>query len=198
VSKLNARGSAVVYSTYLGGEGSSDGGFEIAVDGSGMAYVTGLTCCAADFPTTPGAFDTTLNSGDAFVSKLSTTGSALVYSTFLGGTGVDIGWGIAVRGGRAYVTGIADRADFPTTPGAFDTTFDSAEGNVQDAFVTKLPTGCEPRSGHRCASKKGGRPHRGDLLPLVGEHSTTMIGRDRTTVPAATPDTLPGTATTSP
>jgi hypothetical protein len=129
------------YSTFLGGEGSSDEGYDSAVDGSGRAYVTGLTCCAADFPTTSGAFDTTLNSGDAYVSKLNTTGSALVYSTFFGGTGIDVGRGITVREGMAYVTGVADRPDFPTTPGAFDTTFDSPEGNVQDAFVTKLPTG---------------------------------------------------------
>jgi hypothetical protein len=141
VSKLNARGSALVYSTYLGGEGDSDAGFDIAVDGSGMAYVTGLTCCTADFPTTSGAFDTTFNSGDAYVSKLNTIGSALVYSTFLGGSGIDVGQGIAVRGGMAYVTGVADRPDFPTTPGAFDTTFDRPDENVQDAFVTKLPTG---------------------------------------------------------
>jgi hypothetical protein len=93
---------------------------------------------AADFPTTPGAFDTTHNGGfDAFVTKLNATGSALIYSTFLGGTGAEQSGDIAVdTRGRAYVTGLTESADFPTTPGAFDTTFNGFE----DAFVTKLPT----------------------------------------------------------
>jgi hypothetical protein len=62
---------------------------------------------------------------------------ALAYSTFLGGGGGDTGGSIAVQNGRAYVTGTTSSADYPTTPGAFDTTLDGA----QDAFVTKLPTG---------------------------------------------------------
>jgi hypothetical protein len=71
VTKLNASGSRLAYSTYLGG-GSRDDGFSIAVDGSGRAYLTGLTS-SADYPTTPGAFDTTLDgSSDAFVTKLPT------------------------------------------------------------------------------------------------------------------------------
>jgi hypothetical protein len=133
VTKLNGRGSALVYSTFLGGT-SSDDGRGIAVRG-GRAYVTGFTE-SADFPTTPGAFDTTFNGvRDAFVTKLNARGSALVYSTFLGGTSSDDGRGIAVDGrGRAYVTGDTSSADFPTTPGAFDTT----RTGEQDAFVTKL------------------------------------------------------------
>ena len=78
---------------------------DIAVDGSGRAYVTGLTN-SADFPTTPGAFDTTFNGGsDAFVTKLNASGSALAYSTFLGGTNVDEGLGIAVRRGQGLRDG---------------------------------------------------------------------------------------------
>src|SRR5215217_8590008 len=125
------------YSTFLGGTNFDDGD-GIAVDRRGRAYVTGQTR-SADYPTTPGAFDTTFNGGaqDAFVTKLNTSGSALAYSTFLGGTNSDVGLGIAVREGRAYVTGHTRSADYPTTPGAFDTTFNG----VQDAFVTKLPTG---------------------------------------------------------
>jgi hypothetical protein len=126
------------YSTFLGGM-DLDLGSGIAVDGSGRAYVTGFTN-SADFPTTTGAFDRTLGGfEDAFVSKLNASGSGLIYSTFLGGTAFDQGSGIAVdEGGRAYVTGHTSSADFPTTTGAFDRTFNGGE---PDAFVTKLPTG---------------------------------------------------------
>jgi len=98
VSKLNASGTALIYSTYLGGtNGSNQGGYGIAVDSLGNAYVTGLTT-EADFPTTAGTFQTTFGggSGDAFVTKLSPTGAALVYSTFLGGSNFDSGTSIAL------------------------------------------------------------------------------------------------------
>ena len=201
MTKLDATGAALVYSTYLGGSGATTRGIGIAVDGAGSAYVTGLTD-SADFPTTAGAFDTTYNGGgrrlrdeagrerrrprllhlpgrkrastaayaiavdgagsayvtgdtgsanfpttagrlrhdlerrpDAFVTKLDANGAALGYSTYLGGSGADDGYGIAVDGaGSAYVTGVTDSADFPTTAGAFDTTFNGGT----DAFVTKL------------------------------------------------------------
>jgi hypothetical protein len=135
VTKLNASGSALAYSTFLGGA-DQDQGLGIAVDGMGRAYVTGFTF-STDFPTTTGAFDTTLNGeSDAFVTKLDPSGSALAYSTFLGGTSFDQGLGIAVREGRTYVTGVTFSTEYPTTTGAFDTTL----GGI-DAFVTKLPTG---------------------------------------------------------
>jgi Beta-propeller repeat len=103
------------------------------------AYVTGFTQ-SADYPTTRGAFDRTFNGDtDAFVTKLNASGSALAYSTFLGGTRTERGFGIAVdEEGKAYVTGGTLSSDYPTTPGAFDTTFN---GGTTDAFVTKLPTG---------------------------------------------------------
>jgi hypothetical protein len=141
VSKLNPAGSALVYSTYLGGSGSGtngisgiDNGTGIAVDASGNAYVTGTTF-SADFPTTAGAFQTAFGAGGAFVTKLDPTGSAL-YSAILGNTS---GGAIAVdANGNAYVTGGAQSTNFPTTPGAFQTT----SGGSVDAFVTKLdPTG---------------------------------------------------------
>ncbi|TYP73299.1 SBBP repeat-containing protein [Paenibacillus methanolicus] len=134
VTKLNPTGTALVYSTYLGGSGS-DQGNGIALDALGNAYVTGFTQ-SSDFPTTPGAFDTS-SSGlqDAFVTKLNPAGTALVYSTYLGGSVIETGYGIAVdTSDHAYVTGDTASADFPTTPGAFDTTFNSSF----DAFVTKL------------------------------------------------------------
>ena len=97
--KLNPAGSALAYSTLLGGSGF-DAGLGIAIHSSGAAYLTGETDDATtDFPVTGGAFDTTLNGlTDAFVAKLSPTGSALTYSTFLGGSGIDEGFVIAVDG----------------------------------------------------------------------------------------------------
>ena len=140
VTKLNPTGSALVYSTYLGGNGS-DSGHKIAVDGAGNAYVVGQTF-SSNFPTTAGAFQTSFGGGygDAFLTKLNPTGSALVYSTYLGGTGEDDGSGISVDAdGNAYVAGFTQSADFPATAGAFQKTFGGGYG---DAFVTKLdPTG---------------------------------------------------------
>jgi hypothetical protein len=138
VTKLNAAGSALVYSTYVGGDaGPVNSAYSIAVDGDGNAYVTGTTS-APDFPTTPGAFQTTHHRGitnDAFVVKLNPTGTGLVYGTYLGGSDHDFGYGIAIdAAGSAYVTGWTESRDFPTTPGAFQTT--SIAGRY--AFVTKL------------------------------------------------------------
>ena len=105
----------LVYSTYVGGAGL-DIGNPIAVDSAGNAYVTGETSSTA-FPTTGGAFDTARNGVDVFVTKLNPGGTALVYSTFLGGSAADRGFGIAVdSAGNAYVTGeTASRSD-DTTP----------------------------------------------------------------------------------
>ena len=142
VTKLNPAGSAPLYSTYLGGN-SADFGQGIAVDSTGSAYVTGYTY-SSNFPTTPGAFQTTFAGGyHAFVTKLNPTGTApLVYSTYLGGNSTDVGQGIAVDStGSAYVTGYTNSSNFPTTPGAFQTTF----AGGYHAFVTKLnPTGTAP------------------------------------------------------
>ena len=128
--------SDLVYSTFLGGT-NLDYGYSIAVDSSGCAYVTGYTE-SSDFPTTPSAFDTSIDDWDTFVTKLNASGSGLEYSTFLGGTSGDCGYSIAVdSSGCAYVTGETGSSDFPTTPGAFDTSFD---GGSYDAFATKLNT----------------------------------------------------------
>ncbi len=136
VTKLDASGAALGYSTYLGG-GWEDRGYGIALDGASSAYLTGSTF-SDDFPTTAGAFDTTFNGGDydAFVTKLGSSGAALGYSTYLGGSRADGGYGIALDGvGSAYLTGYTDSTNFPTTAGAFDTT---SNGNYSDVFVTKL------------------------------------------------------------
>ena len=135
VAKLNAGGTALVYSTYLGGSGG-DYGYGIAVDGSGNAYVTGSTG-SSNFPTTAGAYQTVSSGGgDAFVTKLNAAGTALVYSTLLGGSGADYGADIAVDGGgNVYVMGPTASSNFPTTAGAYQTVYG---GGSYDAFVTKL------------------------------------------------------------
>src|SRR3989441_1834599 len=123
----------LVYSTYLGGSGN-DFGDDIAVDALGNAYITGATF-STNFPTTVGAFQGGGN--DAFVTKLNPTGSALVYSTYLGGSGGDSGNGIAVDSlGNAYVATHTYSSNFPTTAGAFQTTFSGSGGNG-DTAVTK-------------------------------------------------------------
>jgi hypothetical protein len=144
VTKLGSTGTALSYSTFLGGAGD-DRGMGVAVDGAAAAFVTGFTEDAAtDFPTSAGAFDQTQNGGfDAFVTKVGPAGAApLVYSTFLGGSDGELGLGIAVDGaGAAHVTGLTAAADFPTTAGAFDQT----HNGMEDGFVTKVgPTGAAP------------------------------------------------------
>ncbi len=140
ITKLNSSGSALVYSTYLGGSLDEPVfGASIAIDGEGYAYVTGTTD-SPDFPTTVGAFQRNLKGiEDAFVTKLDKSGSKLVYSTYLGGSDqddTDFYSSIAVdSAGNAYVTGFTDSVDFPTTSGAFQQSF---QGPFYDGFVTKL------------------------------------------------------------
>ena len=134
VSKLNPAGSALVYSTYLGGSGQ-DQGNGIAVDSSGNAYVTGTTR-SANFPTA-NAFQSAIGgSPSAFVTKLDPTGTALVYSTYLGGSTFDGGgYGIAVNSfGNVYVTGTTASTNFPSL-NAFQAVL---RGSAANAFVTEL------------------------------------------------------------
>lgn len=157
VAKLDPSATGVaslIYSTYLGGSAGEGFQIGIAVDPSGHAYVKGRTD-SPDFPTTENAFDRTYNSppgdffrgGDIFVTKLDPSGSRLLYSTFLGGRGTEEPpGGIALDTlGYVYVTGqvISTNcctppflSDFPTTPGAFDRTFNG----FTDVFVAKLDT----------------------------------------------------------
>lgn len=133
VTKLNADGSGLVYSTYLGGSGD-DFGNGIAVDSSGNAVVVGQTA-SASFPTL-NAFQSTLSgASDAFVTRFNATGT-LLYSTFLGGGATDIAQAVAVDpAGNAYVTGSTNSANFPILNAFQSTIADSFNG---DAFVTRL------------------------------------------------------------
>ena len=114
----------LVYSTYLGGSGNDDSSStNTTVDGAGNAYVLGVTG-STDFPTAGLPFQVAFAGGglDLFVAKLDPSGSALVYSTFLGGDGLDFGIAIAIdAAGNAYLTGQTRSADFPTTLTSFGT-----------------------------------------------------------------------------
>jgi hypothetical protein len=134
VTKLNASGNGLVYSTYLGGT-SGEHGYAITVDASGNAYATGDTY-STDFPTL-NAYQGVNNLGpkDAFVTKLNAAGNGLLYSTFLGGAaGYEEPRAVAVdSSGNAYVAGFTTASDFPTL-----NPFQGTYGGVLDGFVTKL------------------------------------------------------------
>jgi hypothetical protein len=135
VTKINPAGNGVVYSTYLGGAGA-DRAFAIAVNAAGEAHVTGETASAgtSPFPTQNAIQATNGGGNDVFVAKLNAAGNALLYSTYLGGTGSDRARGIALDAtGAAYVTGYAASANFPTA-----NALDATHGGADDAFVTKL------------------------------------------------------------
>ena len=146
VAKFSPAGQ-LIYATYLGGS-ADDGGTAIAVDNAGNAYVTGYTY-SHDFPLTANAFQKT-NAGspfsgccqtnpepgdDAFVAKLNSTGTALIYSTFLGGSGVDVAHAIQVDSQQnSYVAGQTDSTNFPVTPG----TYSQKTFGLFSGFVTKI------------------------------------------------------------
>ena len=138
VTKLDPTGSSLVYSTYLGGI-SHDQGFGIAIDGDGRAYIVGLTY-SADFPVTPGAYDGQLNAqADGFLAWIDPLGSQLEYATYLGKTSSISANDVAVDGsGFVYILGASGTPSAPTTPGAFDRSFN---GEV-DLYLMKLsPSG---------------------------------------------------------
>ncbi len=138
VAKLSADGSALVYSTYLGGS-DTEGGIGIAVDALDNAYVTGITK-SNNFPRSSNPHQPTYGGGpsDAFVAKIQANGSALIYSTYLGGNGSGDERSLAVAVDpfdNAYVHGRTSSNNFPTTPDAFQPTYG---GGDHDAFITKL------------------------------------------------------------
>ncbi len=156
VTKLSSSGDSLVYSTYLGGSGN-DEGFGIVVDASGAAYVTGFTY-STNFPTLNSYSATNQGSSDVFVTKLSSSGNSLVYSTYLGGSDEDECYSIAVNAsGAAYVTGLTASTDFPTLNPYRGTN----QGGSYDVFVTKL----EPFSLSSCCVP----PIRGNVDADVGD-----------------------------
>jgi hypothetical protein len=136
VTKLNRRGSRLVYSTFIGGSGA-DGAHDGELDRKGNFYLDGFTD-STDFPVTAGAFQPSFGGGprDAWAAKLNRTGTALVYSTYLGGEGDEDVFDLTTdRSGSAYIPGQTSSPDFPVTPGAFQTTF---QGGDLDGYLTKL------------------------------------------------------------
>ena len=145
VVKLSPDGSNLVYSTYLGGSGQSEG-YGIAVDTDGCAYVTGYNW-GGSFPLVNPLPDDYAATGQAFVAKLNPTGDALLYCTLLGGSGNDSGQGIALdSAGNAYVLGSTDSTNFPTV-NALQPTFGGIASHWPpstpgDCFVAKLNATC--------------------------------------------------------
>lgn len=148
VAKLSSQGNQLLYFTYLGSTGD-DGALDLAIDSAGNAYVTGFTDAAdfpvqnAVFPKIAGTIDPTLGvyHNDAFVTELNTNGSALVFSTYLGGDFNDLGSGIALDpAGYVYVTGYTHSTNFPATSNAFQRSF----AGIEDVFVAKFAPGGSP------------------------------------------------------
>jgi uncharacterized repeat protein (TIGR01451 family) len=133
VFKLNAAGNALIYSTFVGGE-DNDSTEGIAVDSSGNAYITGGTR-SSGFPVTSSGFQSfRAGDTDAYFSKLNSSGSAMLYSTMLGGISTDRGSGVVVdSAGNAYVAGYASSPDFPT-----QNAFQGFSGGSFDAFIAKI------------------------------------------------------------
>lgn len=132
VAKLNSTGNSLAYSSYVGGSDDDVAG-GVVIDGSGNAYVTGQTL-STNFPVRNPVQGTMRGTSDAFLVKMNATGSSTVYSTYLGGTGREAGFGVAVDGsGAAYVTGIVYSNDFPTV-NAIQTTI----GGRVDLFLSKF------------------------------------------------------------
>ncbi|MGO9095951.1 MAG: SBBP repeat-containing protein, partial [Bryobacteraceae bacterium] len=186
VSKLNPTGSSLIYSTYLGGSGA-DIPFGMALDSGGDVYLTGITS-STDFPTTAGALSTSLSgASDGFVSQLNGTGASLLYSTYLGGSGVDQGDQIALDpNGGAYITGYASSSNFPVGPGSFQTTLRGAA----DAFIVKMNFGTPPTppvlsivSGNN-QSAPAGTALPNPLMVLVTQNGIPVAGVTVTFSPA--------------
>jgi hypothetical protein len=127
----------LIWGTFLGGS-AFERGYGLAVDEWCNAIVTGSTS-SFDFPTTPGAYDTTLGSesnDDAFITVIAPAGDTLIWSSYLGGTGVDRGYAVTLDSqGSPVLTGPTYSSDFPTTPCAYDSTFN---GGVTDVFMACL------------------------------------------------------------
>lgn len=174
VARFDATGSALIYATYLGGT-SGDKPYGVAVDGQGTATVVGN--CGSGFPTTAGAWDTTLSgSSDAFVSRLTPNGTSLVFSSYLGGGSGDVANAVALGSDdEPVVVGVTSSSDFFVSPGAFD----SGASGQSDVFVTRFnSTGSGLVYSSRLGGNDGDVGTAVDVLPagdpvVVGVTSST-------------------------
>jgi hypothetical protein len=168
VSKLNAAGSALMYSTFLGGDASeySIYGGAIAVDTAGNAYVAGSTA-SPNFPRASFSPIQPTNGGgfvDGFVVKFNATGTALVYSTYLGGTGVDIGYDVALDdGSNAYIAGWTNSLNFPTVQ-----PLQAVHHGSGDAFISALNSAGSLGLQHLLGGQNGWEFAYGIALDSVG------------------------------
>jgi hypothetical protein len=145
VVKLNSAGSGLVYSTFMPSTYCPFGACALAVDSSGHAFLTG-TANLSLFPFTPGAFDTTYGTDEAYIAKLKQDGTGVEYATFVGGSGIERAWDIAVdANGYAYLVGSTESSDFATTLNAYDRTcgndgkcLDGSTYPRADIFVVKM------------------------------------------------------------
>jgi hypothetical protein len=189
VTKLNPTGTAAIYSTYIGGVGRDEGD-AIAVDAAGNAYVTGT--CLGFFPAV-NSFQPYAGGRDAFLTKLNPTGTALIYSSFVGGSADETGTGIARdSAGNIYVTGYTSSTNYPTTAGAFHTTY---FGGGMDPFVIKITENAVPAAALASVSLNptsvtGGATSTGTVTltaaaPAGGANATLTSGNTAAaTVPA--------------
>jgi len=172
VAKLNPAGNGLLYSTYLGGNGS-DIAYGMAVDGSGNAYIVGDTT-SSNFPAS-GVQTAYKGAQDAFVAKVSANGSQLLYSTYLGGSSIDHGAGIAVdASGSAYVTGSTYSPDFPTA-----NAWQPANAGGQDAFISRLsPNGSTLLYSTYLGGSAGtvGAPEAGQAIAVDGAGNAYVTG----------------------
>jgi len=173
VTKFSPSGTTLVYSTYLGGL-HGEAGLDIAVDAEGNVCVAGQTSSSNDFPLV-NAYDSTYDLGEVFVTRLSVAGDSLIYSTFLGGSSSEVGYGVTVDGmGSAYVTGTTKSTDFPTV-NAYDSTYN---GDRYDGWVAKF----SPSGNVRYSTYLGGGGEdecRGIAVDAVGNAYVTGFTKSR-------------------
>jgi uncharacterized repeat protein (TIGR01451 family) len=177
VFKLNPQGNTLVYSTFLGGE-ENDSAISVVADSAGNAYVTGGTR-SDSFPTSAGAFQFTVaGDTDAYLVKFNAAGSAILYSSLLGGGGTDRGSSVKVdNAGNAYVVGYTSSQDFPT-----ETPFQSSLAGSFDAFVAKIDTNASgPASLAFCSYLGGTTDDKGYGVALDAANNIYVAGQTSST-----------------